>query len=110
MRLVPCPAGSGAASTASAAGSTSGSQELETSHRRGEARSSRRRHGHRPDDTPLAAGIAGKALDGLHPWAARSGDFVMRLIACVLATLSAIVAAVSAVRYERNRPPRRWYV
>jgi hypothetical protein len=105
MRLVPCPsAASGAASSVTHhAGMDDAGQEQH----------SRRRHTreHRFNGKSIVpAGISSNALDGLKPWADRGSDFVMRLVACVLATLSALAAAVGAVRHERGRPPRRLYL
>jgi len=108
MRLVPCPSAAG-----SAPSGTASVQHHTGMHEAGRERHSTRRHAreHRLNGKPIMfAGISGNALDGLRPWADRGSDFVMRLVACVLATLSGLAAAVGAVRHERGRPPRRRYV
>jgi hypothetical protein len=108
MRLVPCPSAAG-----SAASGTAPVAQHAGMHETGQERHSTRRHAreHRLKGKPVMfAGIPGKALDGLKPWADRGSDFVMRLVACVLATLSALAAAAGAVRHERSQPPRRRYL
>jgi hypothetical protein len=104
MRLVPCPSeASGTASVTHHAGMDDAGQEQHSSRRH-----SREQRFNGKSIVP--AGISSNAFDGLKPWADRGSDFVMRLVACVLATLSALAAAVGAVGHERGRPPRRRYL
>jgi hypothetical protein len=108
MRLVPCPSAAGAA----ASGTASVTQDAGIDDAAQEQHSSRRHtREHRLNGNSIVpAGISGNALDGLKPWADRGSEFVMRLVACFLATLSALAAAAGALRHARSRPPRRRYL
>jgi hypothetical protein len=107
VRLVPCTAGataSGLGSVGSAGGTTGTARRSRTFGVLGErvARAGQ-------DQAARAAGLPGQAVERLRPWAAHGSSLVVRLIICVLATLSAALAAAGAVRHERNRPRTRRY-
>jgi hypothetical protein len=107
VRLLPCTAGAtagGSGSVGSVGVTTDAARRSRTFGVLGErvARAGQ-------EQAARAAGLPGQAVERLRPWAAHGSSLVVRLIICVLATLSAALAAAGAVRHERNRPRTRRY-
>jgi hypothetical protein len=107
VRLVPCPAGAtagGSGSVGIGGVTTNAARPSRPFGVLGErvARASQ-------EQVTKAAGLPGQAVERLRPWAAQGSSLVVRVIIFILATLSAALAAVGAVRHERNRPRTRRY-
>jgi hypothetical protein len=106
VRLVPCTAGataSGLGSVGSVGGTPDAARRSRPFGVLGEvARASQ-------DQVARATDLPGLAVERLRPWAAHGSSLLLRLVTFILATLSAALAAVGAVRHERNRPRARRY-
>ncbi len=107
VRLVPCTAGataSGFGSVGNVGGTTDAARRSRPFGVLGErvARAGQ-------EQVARAAELPGQAVERLRPWAAHGSSLVVRVVIWILATLSVALAAVGAVRHERNRPRARRY-